>query len=94
MQKNEKVWTIIGAPHRMYHSTLANAVTNAHRGVWVKTGRQADAEYQARASKRQKLNSVFNEHATEAGKACNNKEKGAPKPNSYVFTAPGKHSGR
>jgi hypothetical protein len=56
-QKNEKTWTIVGAPHRLYNSTLVNTVSNAHRGVWVKNGREADADHQQRQVKRLKTNS-------------------------------------
>ncbi|KNG46722.1 hypothetical protein TW65_06565 [Stemphylium lycopersici] len=70
LMKNEKIWTIIGAPHKLYNNTLVNSVSNAHRGVWVKTGRKADAEHQARTNnKRQKVNHIPNNQDADTGKA-------------------------
>ncbi|EFQ94699.1 hypothetical protein CFE70_004548 [Pyrenophora teres f. teres 0-1] len=53
LMKNEKIWTIIGAPHKLYSSTLTNSVSNKHRGVWVIHGRNADPDHQPR-TKRQR----------------------------------------
>jgi len=53
-QKYEKIWTVVGAPHKLYTSTITNAVSNKHRGLWVIHGRNADPNHQARTAKRQK----------------------------------------
>jgi hypothetical protein len=42
LQKNEKTWTIIGAPHKLYNSTIVNTQSNAFRNKWVKAGREAE----------------------------------------------------
>jgi hypothetical protein len=36
------VWTTIGAPHKLYNSTMVNAASNANRNKWVKAGREAE----------------------------------------------------
>ncbi|KAI2480550.1 hypothetical protein Ptr902_07575 [Pyrenophora tritici-repentis] len=54
LMKNEKIWTIIGSPHKLYNSTIINSVSNKHRGAWVIHGRNADPDHQARPIKRQK----------------------------------------
>jgi hypothetical protein len=41
-QKHEKVWTTIGAPHKLYNSTVVNTQSNAFRNKWVKAGRAAE----------------------------------------------------
>ncbi|KAH7406582.1 hypothetical protein DE146DRAFT_607246, partial [Phaeosphaeria sp. MPI-PUGE-AT-0046c] len=41
-RKHEKVWTVIGAPHKLYNSTLVNTQSNASRNKWVKAGREAE----------------------------------------------------
>ncbi|OAK94180.1 hypothetical protein IQ06DRAFT_234606, partial [Phaeosphaeriaceae sp. SRC1lsM3a] len=41
-RKHEKVWTTIGAPHKLYNSTLVNTQSNAYRNRWVKAGREAE----------------------------------------------------
>jgi hypothetical protein len=41
-QKHEKVWTTIGAPHKLYNSTIVNTQSNAFRNKWVKAGRAAE----------------------------------------------------
>ncbi|KAF1916598.1 hypothetical protein BDU57DRAFT_430227, partial [Ampelomyces quisqualis] len=41
-RKHEKVWTIIGAPHKLYNSTIVNNQSNAFRNKWVKAGREAE----------------------------------------------------
>lgn len=88
-QKNEKTWTILGAPHKLYHSTLTNAVANAHRGVWVKSGREADTEHRARAnSKRQKLSHAVGHENDGAKDAMNTRGKEG---NPDIGTAPGKY---
>ncbi|KAF1837131.1 hypothetical protein BDW02DRAFT_645619 [Decorospora gaudefroyi] len=67
IMKNEKVWATIGAPHKLYCSTITNSVSNAHRGVWVKHGREADTNHQGRTAKRQKLNNVDMDKAIHMG---------------------------
>ncbi|KAI4646984.1 hypothetical protein J4E93_005208 [Alternaria ventricosa] len=49
LMKNEKTWTTIGAPHKLYSSTIVNCVSNAHRGQWIKNGRDNDQNHQNRA---------------------------------------------
>lgn len=44
--------TIVGAPQKLYTATLVNTRSNACRGIWVKNGREADEEHQARPKKR------------------------------------------
>jgi hypothetical protein len=41
-KKHEKIWTIIGAPHKLYNSTLVNTASNVNRNKWVKAGREAE----------------------------------------------------
>ncbi|KAI4934876.1 hypothetical protein J4E85_002738 [Alternaria conjuncta] len=48
LMKNEKTWTTIGAPHKLYSSTIVNCVSNAHRGQWIKVGRDNDQHHQNR----------------------------------------------
>jgi len=48
LMKNEKTWTTIGAPHKLYGSTIVNCVSNAHRGQWIKVGRSNDQNHQNR----------------------------------------------
>jgi hypothetical protein len=36
------VWTTIGAPHKLYNSTIVNTQSNAFRNKWVKAGRAAE----------------------------------------------------
>ncbi|KAF1938754.1 hypothetical protein EJ02DRAFT_514293 [Clathrospora elynae] len=59
LMKHEKNWTILGAPHKLYNSTLVNAVSNANRNVWVKNGRKADAGHQDRVNKRLKIDHLI-----------------------------------
>jgi hypothetical protein len=42
--------TIIGAPHKLYLSTIVNTASNKKRNRWVKDGRQADAQRAANAT--------------------------------------------
>jgi hypothetical protein len=53
IQKHEKVWTTIGAPHKLYNSAHVNYVSNAQRNRWVREGREAD---KAPERKRQRTN--------------------------------------
>jgi hypothetical protein len=48
LMKHEKNWTTIGAPQRLYSSTLVNCISNAHRGRWIKDGRSHDQAHQDR----------------------------------------------
>lgn len=48
LMKKEKTWTTIGAPHKLYGSTIVNCVSNAHRGQWIKAGRGNDQNHQNR----------------------------------------------
>jgi hypothetical protein len=54
LQKNEKTWTTIGAPHKLYSSTLTNFKSNASRAGWIVEGRERDATYQGRPTQRRK----------------------------------------
>lgn len=56
--KHEKTWTTIGAPHKLYNSTLVNFVSNGQRNNWVKAGREADEEHQNRPGKRYRTTKV------------------------------------
>ncbi|KAL1798472.1 hypothetical protein ACET3X_002509 [Alternaria dauci] len=51
LMKYEKSWITIGAPHKLYSSTLVNTISNAHRGKWIKDGRGADKNHQDRPIK-------------------------------------------
>ncbi|KAG9194416.1 hypothetical protein G6011_04451 [Alternaria panax] len=51
LMKHEKNWVTIGAPHKLYSSTLVNTISNAHRGKWIKDGRGADKNHQDRPAK-------------------------------------------
>ncbi|EUC31673.1 hypothetical protein COCCADRAFT_38248 [Bipolaris zeicola 26-R-13] len=92
LMKNEKAWNIIGAPHKMYQSTLTNTVANANRGAWVKSGRQADTEHQARVSKRRKTINSSDDQKDGIGNASDT-GNGASKPQSDAVTQLGKHNG-
>ncbi|KAJ6199461.1 hypothetical protein J3E72DRAFT_372474 [Bipolaris maydis] len=85
LMKNEKVWNIIGAPHKMYQSTLTNTIANANRGAWVKSGRQADTEHQARVSKRRKTVHSSDNQNDGIGNASDTGNK-ASKPRSDAAT--------
>lgn len=65
-QKYEKTWTTIGAPHKLYSSTLVNFVSNGQRNTWVKAGREADTEHKSRPIKRQRASRANLHSATRA----------------------------
>ncbi|KAH7347090.1 hypothetical protein BKA66DRAFT_432877 [Pyrenochaeta sp. MPI-SDFR-AT-0127] len=50
--KHEKVWTILGAPHKLFNSTMINNESNANRNRWVKDGRAMDTVHLQTARKR------------------------------------------
>lgn len=76
----------------MYQSTLTNTVANANRGAWVKSGRQADTEHQARVSKRRKTINSSDDQKDGIGNASDT-GNGASKPQSDAVTQLGKHNG-
>ncbi len=43
--KNEKIFTIIGAPHKLFTSSIVNNESNANRNRWIKEGRALDANH-------------------------------------------------
>lgn len=74
----------------MYQSTLTNTVANANRGAWVKSGRQADTEHQARVNKRRKTIYFADDQEDVIGNASDTGNE-VSKPQSDVVTELGKH---
>ncbi|RMZ68494.1 WD repeat-containing [Pyrenophora seminiperda CCB06] len=65
-QKKEKIWTIIGTPHKLYFSTITNSISNAHRNNWVKNGRAADPGHHPKRRKIQHDAAVTEDVVQEA----------------------------
>ncbi|KAF2822527.1 hypothetical protein CC86DRAFT_423720 [Ophiobolus disseminans] len=42
LMKGEKIWTIVGAPHKLYTCNVVNKKSNKDRGEWIKAGREGD----------------------------------------------------
>jgi hypothetical protein len=87
-QKHEKTWTIVGAPHKLYNSTLVNTQSNAFRNKWVKAGRQAEkgaADPNQPVPKRKRVNKVPTSRKTPPVKPA---PVLLPKVVSYEFLTP------
>ncbi|RYN73968.1 hypothetical protein AA0119_g6374 [Alternaria tenuissima] len=78
LMKHEKNWITIGAPHKLYSSTLVNTISNAHRGKWIKDGRGADRNHQDRPfkGKRTKDQVTFSEGEVVGMDLPNNVDSG------------------
>ncbi|KAF1846364.1 uncharacterized protein K460DRAFT_282684 [Cucurbitaria berberidis CBS 394.84] len=66
LMKHEKIWTTIGAPHKLYNSTLVNTISNGQRNNWVKVGREADEQHQKRPNKRQRATSTIIQNSADS----------------------------
>ena len=60
-QKQEKVWTVIGAPHKLHNSSVVNNKSNEDRNKWVKTGRAEE-----KSKKRKTLHEEADEEIVSA----------------------------
>ncbi|CAO2649951.1 Nn.00g012430.m01.CDS01 [Neocucurbitaria sp. VM-36] len=91
LMKHEKTWTTIGAPHKLYHSTLVNSVSNANRNTWVKVGREADEAHTSRPRKRQralkttKKDASTDSTATSLDDLSNESSNGTIAPNDKII---------
>lgn len=58
------MWTVIGAPHKLHHSSVVNNKSNGDRNQWVKTGR-AEAKEAKEAEAKGKKRKAPHEEADE-----------------------------
>ncbi|KAH5065478.1 hypothetical protein HBI25_006100 [Parastagonospora nodorum] len=61
LMKQEKVWTVIGAPHKLHNSSVVNNKSNEDRNKWVKTGRAEE-----KSKKRKTLHEEADEEIVSA----------------------------
>ncbi|KAJ4364173.1 hypothetical protein N0V83_009629 [Neocucurbitaria cava] len=74
LKKHEKLWTAIGAPHKLYNSTLVNFASNANRNNWVKAGREADEAHTNRP-KRQRTVRPFDTNMSTFSSTTTTKDR-------------------
>lgn len=63
------MWTTIGAPHKLHNATIVNTNSNRKRNMWVKVGRQADAEHLPLSKKRKATTGLVQSGAAMLGRA-------------------------